>query len=81
MTSEEALSTVGVGESSSSVETSVSWPESPPPPVPEVLTEGRREAPVSCYVLNKISILERLRIYLVNCLTGIWIVWNYGYDK
>ena len=44
MTSEEALSTVGVGESSSSVETSVSWPESPPPPVPEVFTEeeGKR---------------------------------------
>ena len=54
MTSEEALSTVGVGESSSSVETSVSWPESPPP-VPEVLTEGRRKMPVSCSVSNKIS--------------------------
>ena len=39
MTSDEALSTVGVGESSSSVDTNVSWPESPPPPVPEVLTD------------------------------------------
>ena len=41
MTSDEALSTVGVGESSSSVDTNVSWPESPPPPVPERLTEVR----------------------------------------
>ena len=40
ITSDEALSTVGVGESSSSVDTNVSWPESPPPPIPEVLTEG-----------------------------------------
>ena len=61
MTSEDALSTVGVGESSSSVETSVSWPESPPPPVPEVLTEGRRKMPCQLFCLED-DVFKKLRI-------------------